>query len=153
MESLTLCGNNKRARKLALSFFKKIKKFLIKLLTKLKKYVIINTEREKGRDTMINIRTLKKLNNNDGLTLKNGKVITYKSGWQVATEGQETADIQEAMMMIREYNGDCGVWYSEGIYYIDKSHRVNTKREAMEIGRQCNQISVLCWRTMGLAYC
>lgn len=122
-------------------------------MTKLTKCVIINTERERGRETMINIRTLKKLTNNDGLTLKAGKVITYKSGWQVATEGQETDNIQEAMMMIRAYNGNCGVWYSEGIYYIDKSHRVSTKREAMIIGRQCNQISILNWRTMGLAYC
>ena len=102
---------------------------------------------------MINIRTLKKLTNNDGLTLKNGKVITYKSGWQVATEGKETADIQEAMQMVIEYKGDCGVWYSEGIYYIDKSHRVNTKREALAVGRACNQISILNWKTMGLAYC
>ena len=102
---------------------------------------------------MINIRTLKKLADNDGLTLKKGKTITYKSGWQVATEGQETKDIQEAMMMIRQYNGDCGVWYSEGIYYIDKSHRVSTKKKAMQIGRECNQISILNWRTMGLAYC
>lgn len=102
---------------------------------------------------MINIRTLRKLNHNDGLTLKAGKIITYKSGWQVATEGQETRDIDEAMRMIRQYNGDCGVWYSDGTYYIDKSHRVDTKREAIEIGRRCNQISVLCWRTMGLAYC
>lgn len=101
---------------------------------------------------MINIRTLRKLNNNDGLTLKAGKIITYKSGWQVATEGQETNSINEAMMMIRAYNGDCGVWFSEGIYYIDKSHRVNTKREAMKIGKECNQISVLDWRTMGLRY-
>ena len=114
---------------------------------------IIVIERERGRDTMINIRTLRKLNNNDGLTLKRGNVITYKSGWQVATEGQETRDINEAMMMIRAYKGDCGVWYSEGIYYIDKSHRVSTKREAMKIGKECNQISVLNWRTMGLAYC
>ena len=133
--------------------FSRIKKIFTKHLTKLQKYVIINTERERGRDTMINIRTLKKLNNNYGLTLKTGKVITYKSGWQVATEGQETDNIQEAMMVIRQYNGDCGVWYSEGIYYIDKSYRVDTKREAIEIGRQCNQISILCWRTMGLAYC
>ena len=102
---------------------------------------------------MINIRTLKKLANNDGLTLKNGKVITYKSGWQVATEGKETANIQEAIQMIKAYKGDCGVWYSEGIYYIDKSHRVNTKREAIKVGRECKQISVLNWRTMGLAYC
>ena len=102
---------------------------------------------------MINIRTLKKLANNDGLTLKNGKLITYKTGYQVATEGLETADIQEAMKMIRNYKGNCGVWFSEGIYYIDKSHRVNTKREALEIGRRCNQISVLKWATMGLVYC
>lgn len=115
--------------------------------------VIINTERERGNDIMINIRTLRKLTNNDGLTLKAGKAITYKSGWQVATEGQETRDIKKAMKMIKHYNGDCGVWCSDGIYYIDKSHRVNTKREALEIGRECNQISILCWRTMGLAYC
>lgn len=102
---------------------------------------------------MINIRTLKRLTNNDGLTLKKGKKIAYKSGWQVATEGQETRDINEAMTMIKQYNGDCGVWYSDGIYYIDKSKRVSTKREAMIIGRECNQISILNWRTMGLAYC
>ena len=102
---------------------------------------------------MINIRTLRKLGNEDGLTLKNGKVITYKSGWQVATAGKETTDIYVAMAIVREYKGNCGIWYNEGIYYIDKSHRVATKREALAIGRECNQMSVLCWRTMGLAWC
>lgn len=102
---------------------------------------------------MINIRTIRKLTNNDGLTLKKGKIITYKSGWQVATEGIETHDAREAINAVKAYKGDCGIWYSEGVYYIDKSKRVNTKHEAIEIGRACNQISVLCWRTMGLAYC
>ena len=102
---------------------------------------------------MINIRTIRKLTNNDGLTLKRGKIITYKSGWQVATEGIETTDAREAINAVKRYGGTCGVWYSEGIYYIDKSIRVNTKHEAMSIGRRCNQISILCWRTMGLAYC
>ena len=102
---------------------------------------------------MINIRTLKKLRNNDGLTLKGGKIISYKTGYQVATEGKETQDIQEAMKMIKEYQGNCGVWYSNNIYYIDKSHRVNTKREALVVGREHNQISILNWRTMGLVYC
>ena len=102
---------------------------------------------------MITINDILNLRNNDGLTLKKGGSITYKTGWQVATEGVETKDAREAMDAINAYNGDCGVWFSEGIYYIDKSHRVNTKREAMEIGRAHNQISVLNWRTMGLAYC
>ena len=102
---------------------------------------------------MINIRSIIRLNNNDGLTLKNGKPITYKTGWQVATEGVETKSAREAINAVKAYGGNCGVWFADGIYYIDKSHRVNTKREAMEIGRAHNQISVLNWRTMGLAYC
>jgi len=102
---------------------------------------------------MINIRSILKLKENDGLTLKAGKAITYKSGWQVATEGIETTNAREAMNAVKAYNGNCGIWYAGGVYYVDKSHRVNTKREAMEIGRACKQISVLSWRTMGLAYC
>ena len=92
---------------------------------------------------MINIRTLRKITNNGGLTLKAGKPITYKSGWQVATEGIETESMVEAMKAIKAYGGDCGIWFADGVWYIDKSKRVDTKREAMEIGRACNQISVL----------
>ena len=102
---------------------------------------------------MINVRTLRKLADNDGLTLKAGKIITYKTGYQVATEGIETTDQKEAMRAIKAYKGDCGIWFSNGIYYIDKSHRVATKREALKVGRECNQISILNWKNMGLVYC
>lgn len=102
---------------------------------------------------MINIRSILKLANNDGLTLKKGKKITFKTGYQVATEGVETPDPREAINAVKAYNGDCGIWFNSGIYYIDKSHRVNTKREALAVGRACNQISVLRWRDMGLVYC
>lgn len=102
---------------------------------------------------MINIRSIQKLQNNDGITLKNGKAITYKSGWQVATEGIEAKTAREAIEAVKAYGGNCGVWFADGIYYIDKSHRVNTKKEAMTIGRACNQISVLKWSNMSLAYC
>ena len=102
---------------------------------------------------MINICTLKKIKDNDGLTLKDGKPIAYKSGWQVATEGVETTDINEVRKYIKKYNGNCGLWFSNGIWYIDKSKRVSTKREALAIGRKCNQISILKWSNMTLVYC
>lgn len=102
---------------------------------------------------MINIRTLRKIEDNGGLTLKNGKSIAYKSGWQVATEGVECYTMQEAMKAIKSYGGNCGIWFSAGIWYIDKSRRVSTKREAMKLGRECNQISILKWANMSLAYC
>lgn len=102
---------------------------------------------------MINIRSILKLKENDGLTLKGGAPITYKSGWQVATEGVECKTAREAINTVKAYGGNCGIWYAGGIYYIDKSRRISTKREAMEVGRACNQISILCWRNMSLAYC
>lgn len=102
---------------------------------------------------MINIRTLKGLKENDGLTLKKGKRIVYKTGYQVATEGIETTDPREAMNAIKTYQGNCGIWFSNGIYYIDKSKRITTKKEALLVGRTCNQISILKWQDMSLIYC
>ena len=102
---------------------------------------------------MINIRSIMKLNENEGLTLKHGKPITYKTGYQVATEGIATTDAREAINTVKEYEGNCGVWFSEGIYYVDRSHRESTKRNALEVGRAHKQISILNWRNMSLIYC
>ena len=102
---------------------------------------------------MINVRTIRKLVNNDGLTLKRGKIINYKTGYQVATEGKEATTPEETMKIIKEYKGNCGVWFSNGIYYIDRSHREATLKTALEVGRQCNQQSILRWRDKGLVWC
>ena len=102
---------------------------------------------------MINIRSILKLKENDGLTLKKGQRVIFKTGYQVATEGIETRDPREAINAVKAYGGNCGIWFSDGVYYIDKSHRENTLKKALEVGRACNQISILRWRDMGLVYC
>lgn len=96
---------------------------------------------------------LKALKNNDGLTLKDNKVVTYKTGYQVADYGIERKTLKAAVKAIIKMNGNCGVWYSEGIYYIDHSFRVKTKKEALKIGKEHNQISILKWSDMSLVYC
>lgn len=102
---------------------------------------------------MINIRSILKLAENDGMTLKCGKRINYKSGWQVATDGIECKTAREAINAVKNFDGNCGVWFANGIYYVDKSKRVNTKKQALEIGKACNQISVYGWTRGNLAYC
>lgn len=102
---------------------------------------------------MINIRTIRKLTNSDGLTLRAGRVIRYKTGWQVATEGVECKTAREAINAVKSYEGNCGVWLENGVYYIDRSKRVNTKHEALDIGRACAQISIYGWARGVLAYC
>ena len=102
---------------------------------------------------MINVRTIRKLKNNDGLTLKAGKIITYKSGWQVADYGVEAATPEAAMKAVKQYGGDCGIWYSDGIYYVDHSFRIDTKSKALAIGRNYHQISIYGWKYQTLVYC
>ena len=99
------------------------------------------------------IETIVNLKESEGLTIKNYQSITYKSGWQVADYGVECDNIQDAIMAVAQYKGNCGVWLEKGIYYIDHSFRVHTKKEALAIGRAHNQISILKWSNMSLVYC
>lgn len=99
------------------------------------------------------IEAIANLKESEGLTIKNYQSITYKSGWQVADYGVECTTVQEAVIAVNKYNGNCGVWYEKGIYYIDHSFRVKTKKEALAIGREHKQISILKWSTMSLVYC
>lgn len=93
------------------------------------------------------------LKETEGLTIKNYHAITYKSGWQVADHGVECNNVHDALIAIAKYDGNCGVWLENGIYYIDHSFRVSTKKEALKIGKEHNQISILKWSNMSLVYC
>lgn len=103
--------------------------------------------------TTFTFQDLLALRDNDGATLRHGKAITYKSGYQVATDGVAYDNALAAFGAICRYGGNCGIWLEKGMYYVDNSHRVATKREALEVGRACNQISVLKWSDMSLLYC
>lgn len=99
------------------------------------------------------LEALKNLKEGDGFTLKRGKRINHKKGYQVADYGKETRDALEALGFINEMEGNCGLWYSEGIYYVDHSFRVKTEEEAVSIGKANNQISVFKWEDKSLIYC
>ena len=101
---------------------------------------------------MINIRSILKLTENDGMTLKKGKRITYKTGYQVATEGIETTNPREAINAVKAYGGDCGIWFSNNCYFVDKCHRVSTKKAAIEEGRAHSQISIFNWKKQDCVY-
>ena len=101
---------------------------------------------------MINIRSILKLKDNDGLTLKKGKPICYKTGYQVATEGVECATARSAIDAVKSYGGDCGVWFFNNCYFVDKCHRVSTKKAAIEEGKAHSQISIFDWKKQDCVY-
>ena len=93
------------------------------------------------------------LEEGEGFTIKDFNFVSYKTGWQVALYGEETTSAAEAVELVRKFNGTCGVWYSNGVYYVDCSKRIKTKKEALRIGRDNNQISIWGWARGVLAYC
>lgn len=102
---------------------------------------------------MINVRSIRSLVDGDGMTLKAGKKIRYKTGFQVADYGIETRSANAAMKAVKAMKGNCGVWYENGIYYVDHSFRVSTKKEAIYLGRMYEQISVYSWKNGKCYYC
>ena len=51
----------------------------------------------------ITLKDLQNLKDNDGITLVNGVSVTYTNGYQVATEGIETTDVNEALETIKKF--------------------------------------------------
>ena len=96
----------------------------------------------------INVRTIRKLANNEGFTCKNGKIVEYKTGWQVGVRGVECHTAEEASVMLHKgigCKGCVGVWFSEGIYYVDICMHITTKQDAMALGKLANQQSIYGW--------
>ena len=96
----------------------------------------------------INVRTIRNIKENEGLTLRNGKVVQYKTGWQVGITGITCKTPEEVSRILHSdlgRKGNIGVWYSGGIYYIDISKRITTKRNALAVGKVMNQQSIYGW--------
>ena len=97
----------------------------------------------------INVRTIRNIENNGGLTLRNGKIVEYKTGWQVGLYGGKAYTAEEVSAFIHcplGRTGNIGIWYSEGVYYIDISKRITTKQDALRVGKVMNQQSIYGWR-------
>ena len=100
----------------------------------------------------INVRTVRNLKDCEGITLKDGYIIRYKTGWQVASIGVECLSAEEAMKYARWFSKNAkqigrnvGVWLSDGVYYVYVCQRIPTKKEAVEKGRRCQQLSIYYW--------
>lgn len=96
----------------------------------------------------INVRTIRNLADNEGLTLRNGKIVEYKTGWQVGIQGVECHTPEEVSALLHKgmgRKGNIGIWLSNGIYYVDISKRITTKQNALKVGKLMNQQSIYGW--------
>ena len=101
---------------------------------------------------MINIRTIKKLADGDSLTLKNGKIKRYKSGYQVntATVILDTPEkaIEWMKRLTRDYGKSCQIHFKNKEYYISLTEHAYTRRQAREIANEHFQGIIYDWHNM-----
>jgi hypothetical protein len=96
----------------------------------------------------INVQTIRKLADGEGITLRNGRPVKYKTGWQVGIQGIKVKTAEEVSRILHSdlgRKGNVGIWYYGGIYYIDVSKRIATKKNALIIGKLMNQQSIYGW--------
>ena len=102
----------------------------------------------------ITLATIKSIKHNGGATInKYGKRVSMKSGYQVSKQDLyiipvdelDKLIIMEAMKLLLKRSDYLGVWIDDGKAYIDISIRRATKKEAMTMGRELNQLSILRW--------
>ena len=101
--------------------------------------------------------TINSIIRNGGATFNcNQERVQLKSGYQVSkcdlliipTENL-TKDIVKGLIAKLTSRGEyLGLWIDNGNVYVDISCRVATKRDAMQMGRDFNQLSILKWATM-----
>jgi hypothetical protein len=101
--------------------------------------------------------TINSILNNGGATFNyNGERVQMKSGYQVSKQDLVIVPIADfnkylikALVEMLGGRGEyLGVWVDSGKVYVDISCRVATKRDAMQMGRDLNQLSILRWADM-----
>ena len=88
---------------------------------------------------------------NSGLTLKDYKSIHYETGFQYSkTENGSTntcVSVGMACAMVQSFNGTCGIWYDNGLFYIETSYHTEDLHEAYIMARKYHQKSIYAWLT------
>lgn len=97
----------------------------------------------------INVRTIRKIEDGQGLTLRNGRIVEYATGYQVAHHGIICHSPEEVSQAIRteEFRNakNTGIWRQGNDYYVDVCGRVSTKLEAEIWGALCDQLEIFDW--------
>lgn len=99
--------------------------------------------------------TINSIIKNGGATInKRGERVVLKTGYQVSKCDLAIIDLENfnkfalmSLMCRLEKRGEyLGVWVDNGKVYIDISHRIATRKQAMQAGRELNQLTILRWR-------
>jgi hypothetical protein len=99
---------------------------------------------------------IKGIMNNKGATIKDNRIVNYKSGYQIAVDSEEKIFYNLATLLYHaKKNGlkNLGIWCYGGLWYVDtNSIRVSRKSEALQLAKEHNQIAIWDWKKQKSIY-
>ena len=111
---------------------------------------------------MINYKTLKNIIKAGGATIsKNGTLKNFKTGYQASFEDIATLNLNNLNDILKNINniiktlraGEfCGLWIESNKIYIDKSKRIQAKKDAIYFGKLKKQLSIYDWHKKSCIY-
>lgn len=95
-----------------------------------------------------NVRTIRKAALTGGMTLLDGCPVRYQTGYQVGIKGFTFNTPEEVSRFLHTEGRDgCwGIWVENGLWYVDQSVRVISKKEAINLGVEHNQLAIYGWK-------
>ena len=101
---------------------------------------------------MINVRTIRKMQDGDTLNLKNGNIKKYKGGFQVntATVILDTPEdaIKWMKYLIQNFEKFCQIRFKNGKYYVSLAEHTYTRRQAREVAGEHLQGVIYDWNSL-----
>jgi len=92
----------------------------------------------------------------NGATIKNGKIVNYKTGYQVAINSKEKTfkRLGNALRHIEKNElKSVGLWCDSGVWYLDTNTvRITTKKEALQKAQENKQIGIWDWSKFQTIY-
>ena len=120
-----------------------------------------NRSIKRGGHTMT-IQELNDLLNKGGATFKNGEIVTYESGYQVAilydAVIRKDSEQTRAQLLYEINNGDLldgGIWLNPKTKHIELdllTVHISDKRDAKILGKHFKQTAILEWSTFDNIY-
>ena len=93
---------------------------------------------------------------NGGATIKRGKIVSYKKGFQVAVNSteQKFQALSEAIDYLKAQKLESvGLWLDKGIWYMDtNTKRFTSKRKALKVAQQSQQLAIWDWKNGASIY-
>ena len=109
------------------------------------------------------MNTITTILTNAGATLNSAlNPVSLRTGYQVSKQDIAIVDadtlsmdtLEAVKQQYKPKRGEyIGVWIEAGKAYIDISHRITSKKKAIQAGKEYNQISIWDWSKKKVIYC